>query len=441
MEEVAKIATSLIAIDAKLKSTETALSTHKHKFADLLEKPTTLGGYGITDGMTATAVAAAIQQAISDLVNGSGAALDTLKELADALGNDPEFATTVGKALGLRVRVDDAQSFTLAQKKQGRANLDALGTVDKGKADGVASLDGSGKVPSSQLPAMDYLPLGGGTLTGPLILRAPGNKVLRFVREDGTRAAAIYANADGSPGFNIAVDDASGGGTKTFVFDVSGGLSVPASLAVAANIYIGASGQIASDGNIKGTRWGAGGGWLFDYLNSDNTRLGAFAFPRRSDGLAVQFQWSGQSGQPTWLWGGTGTDGDNGIYRVWNPANFNVNYANGAGNIGGWDINGILNRIEDRAYAHALSQVRELCYAARLSLMWCRPGGQINPNDLIAGANLRYAGLAAGGSNYDRVTVQSTYAADGTWRMLGFCGVNPFPQGNYGNLILCAKVI
>lgn len=368
MEEVAKIATSLIAIDAKLKSTETALSTHKHKFADLLEKPTTLGGYGITDGMTATEVAAAIQQAISDLVNGSGAALDTLKELADALGNDPEFATTVGKALGLRVRVDDAQSFTLAQKKQGRANLDALGTVDKGKADGVASLDGSGKVPSAQLPAMDYLPLAGGTLTGPLILRAPGNKVLRFVREDGTRAAAIYANADASPGFNIAVDDASGGGTKTFVFDVSGGLSVPASLAVAANIYIGASGQIASDGNIKGTRWGAGGGWLFDYLNSYNTRLGANAFPRRSDGLPIQFQWSGQPGQPTWLWGGTGTDGDNGIYRVWNPSNFSVNYANSAnyannaGQVGGWNLDTIRGEINWR-----VSDTRFAGYVARAS--------------------------------------------------------------------------
>lgn len=363
MEEVAKIATSLIAIDAKLKSTETALSTHKHKFADLLEKPTTLGGYGITDGMTATEVAAAIQQAISDLVNGSGAALDTLKELADALGNDPQFATTVGKALGLRVRVDDAQSFTLAQKAQGRSNLDALGTVDKGKAGGVASLDGSGKVPSAQLPAMDYLALGGGTLTGPLILRAPGNKVLRFVREDGTRAAAIYANADGSPGFNIAVDDATGGGTKTFVFDVSGGLSVPASLTVAANIYIGASGQIASDGNIKGTRWGAGGVWLFDYLNSGNTRLGAFAFPRRWDGAAVQFQWAGQSGQPAWVWGG---NGDGTVYQVWNPSNFSVNYANSANwangasyadriGSGGWtlaDIQGQLNwRVTDTRFA------------------------------------------------------------------------------------------
>lgn len=353
MEEVTKIATSLIAIDAKLKSTETALSTHKHKFADLLEKPTTLGGYGITDGMTATEVAAAIQQAISDLVNGSGAALDTLKELADALGNDPQFATTVGKALGLRVRVDDSQSFTLAQKAQGRSNLDALGTVDRGKADGVASLDGSGKVPTAQLPAMNYLPLAGGTMTGNIEIKRSENKVVRFLRADGTRAAAIWAPADTTTGFNIAVDDASGGGTKTFVFDVSGGLSVPASLAVAANIYIGASGQIASDGNIKGTRWGTGGVWLFDYLNSGNTRLGAFAFPRRWDGTAVQFQWAGQSGQPAWVWGG---NGDGTVYQVWNPSNFSVNYANSAGYSGnsgaleGNNWGAVVNYINDRAY-------------------------------------------------------------------------------------------
>lgn len=113
------------------------------------------------------------------------------------------------------------------------------------------------------------------------------------------------------------------------------------------------------------------------------------------------------------------------------------------GNLSGpkWGGGYLYDWIENRAYAHAISQVRDFSYAGRLSLMWVRPGGQINPNDLIAGANLRYAGLAAGGSNYDRVTVQNTYAADGTWRMLGFCGVNPFPQGNYGNLILCAKVI
>lgn len=320
MEEVAKIATSLIAIDAKLKSAETALSTHKHKFTDLLERPTTLGGYGITDGMTATEVAAAIQQAVSDLVNGSGAALDTLKELADALGNDPQFATTVSNALALRIRVDAAQSFSLAQKAQGRSNLDALGVVDKGKADGVASLDGGGKVPVGQLPAMNYLPLVGGTLSGALQLQNSANKVIRFLRADGTRMAALYAPTDTELGFNIHVDDATGNNTKFFFFGYDGVFRS------SAGIEAGAA-QIATDGNIKGTRWGTGGVWLFDYLNSGNTLLGAFAYPRRADGGKMTFNWNGQTGQPSWLWGGN----DGGQMYVYNPSNFNVNWANGAG--------------------------------------------------------------------------------------------------------------
>ena len=47
-----------------------------------------------------------------------------------------------------------------------------------------------------------------------------------------------------------------------------------------------------------------------------------------TSGKYLNFQWSGQSGQPTWLFGSN--DGAN-VY-VWNPSNFSVNYANSAGN-------------------------------------------------------------------------------------------------------------
>ncbi|KQZ96847.1 hypothetical protein ASD74_06215 [Rhizobium sp. Root564] len=47
---------------------------------------------------TAT-MTALIQQKIADLVASSPSTLDTLKELADALGNDPQFATTMATAL------------------------------------------------------------------------------------------------------------------------------------------------------------------------------------------------------------------------------------------------------------------------------------------------------------------------------------------------------
>lgn len=46
-----------------------------------------------------------------------------------------------------------------------------------------------------------------------------------------------------------------------------------------------------------------------------------------TSGSYLNFQWSGQSGQPTWLFGSN--DGAN-VY-VWNPSNFSVNYANSAG--------------------------------------------------------------------------------------------------------------
>jgi hypothetical protein len=41
----------------------------------------------------------------------------------------------------------------------------------------------------------------------------------------------------------------------------------------------------------------------------------------------MRFHWSGQGGQPTWLWGGN----EPGNMYVYNPANFSVNYANSAG--------------------------------------------------------------------------------------------------------------
>jgi hypothetical protein len=50
-------------------------------------------------GVDMTAVNAAITTAINNLVDSAPGALDTLKELADALGDDPNFATTITNAI------------------------------------------------------------------------------------------------------------------------------------------------------------------------------------------------------------------------------------------------------------------------------------------------------------------------------------------------------
>lgn len=60
-----------------------------------------------------------IDDAIDALVNASPAALDTLKELADALGNDPNFATTIATQLGNKL---DASAITIMTN----ADIDAI---------------------------------------------------------------------------------------------------------------------------------------------------------------------------------------------------------------------------------------------------------------------------------------------------------------------------
>lgn len=59
----------------------------------------------------------------NELVNGAAAALDTFSELSAALGNDPNFASTIATGLGSRLRFDAAQTLTALQKTQACANL------------------------------------------------------------------------------------------------------------------------------------------------------------------------------------------------------------------------------------------------------------------------------------------------------------------------------
>lgn len=59
----------------------------------------------------------------ADLTNGAAAALDTLAELAAALGNDPSFAATIAVEIGNRVRYDAAQALSAPQKAQACANI------------------------------------------------------------------------------------------------------------------------------------------------------------------------------------------------------------------------------------------------------------------------------------------------------------------------------
>ena len=86
--------------------------------------------------------------AISNLVDSSPATLDTLNELAAALGDDPNFATTVATSIG-----------TKQPQLNGTGFVKVTGTT--------VSYDNSTYLTTASASST-YLPLTGGTLTGPL---------------------------------------------------------------------------------------------------------------------------------------------------------------------------------------------------------------------------------------------------------------------------------
>lgn len=71
-----------------------------------------------------------ISGAVAALVASAPGTLDTLNELAAALGDDPDFATTISTALGNRVRTDTAsQGLNGTQQANARTNIGAAPTT------------------------------------------------------------------------------------------------------------------------------------------------------------------------------------------------------------------------------------------------------------------------------------------------------------------------
>lgn len=66
---------------------------------------------------------AEVDARVNLLVDSAPAALDTLNELAAALGDDPNFAATITAGLSNRVAYDIAQVKTVAEKLQACTNL------------------------------------------------------------------------------------------------------------------------------------------------------------------------------------------------------------------------------------------------------------------------------------------------------------------------------
>lgn len=80
------------------------------------------------------------------------------------------------------------------------SDVGAIPKTEKGAQNGVATLGADKKVPKEQLPEMNYLPLTGGTLTGPVNIQAPAedNQPLRRIDGASTEMLAKYGLPAGS---------------------------------------------------------------------------------------------------------------------------------------------------------------------------------------------------------------------------------------------------
>ena len=92
---------------------------HGHSMNDVSGLSAALAGKSDTGHTHTTAdvdgLQSVIDQAVADLVDGAPGALDTLAELAAAIGDDPNFAATVSQQIGERAKTSDVTAW-LADK-------------------------------------------------------------------------------------------------------------------------------------------------------------------------------------------------------------------------------------------------------------------------------------------------------------------------------------
>lgn len=187
-----------------------------------------------------------------------------------------------------------------------------------GSVTGFAAFDGSNNITittSTNHSHSQYLPLAGGTMNGTSFItwadsgnwNNNNNNVTFPVNRGGLQwngqsdYVKFFAQETGTDNLELVLQ---------FGDDNSNGLSIR-------NYAGNETARITASGGFTGTFYG----------NASTATTAAKLGRDGNTGVPMTFNWSGKNGQPSWLWGSN--DGSN-MY-VYNPSNFNVNYANSAG--------------------------------------------------------------------------------------------------------------
>lgn len=84
---------------------------------------------------SSTKINSAINAAISALVSGAPEALDTIKEVADAINTNKDAITALQQIAAGHVKFDAAQTLNDTQKQQARENIDAVSAAQLAATD------------------------------------------------------------------------------------------------------------------------------------------------------------------------------------------------------------------------------------------------------------------------------------------------------------------
>ncbi len=267
----------------------------------LADAATTLAGYGITDGATK----AELKAAVDGLVSGAPGALNTLQELAAALGNDQNFAATItnklaGKAdkssslagYGITDALTQSQSDIRYFQRMARLTANSQFTIPNGVnrifISGCAGGGGGGGSASSNGSLMAA---GGGGGAGEHILSqsfpVKSGQVLN-ITIGGGGSGGIGGPSNGTAG---SVGNSGTSGGNTIIPEL--GLSLSGGGGGGGGNTSGAWGNGAGPGN--------GGNGMPPGTVGWSGAQGSFCMP---GGLGGSSPFGGGGGTVSWFWGG-----------------------------------------------------------------------------------------------------------------------------------------
>ena len=170
-----------------------------------------------------------VTTAITNLVNSAPSTLDTLNELATALGNDANFATTVATSIGTK-----------------QAQLNGTGFV---KISGTTISYDSSTYLTTATASSTYLPLVGGTLSGPLTINYGGG---HFTLVRSTFNTFSFGTGIGSGISGLVVSDVTAGTNPLIIAQATGNATFSGEVSVGSSLVLAAANPFIYGGTAAG---------------------------------------------------------------------------------------------------------------------------------------------------------------------------------------------